>query len=592
MADRKDFYVGELVTQAKLDAAFDQLEAADRAQTADSSFTGIYAGLGVVQHAGTPDLTVDVAAGTAYAPGGERMRAAVLTRVNCAADRDGISTAVTLNTESRIVSVIMRPDRLLSAPEIDASNATVYTQRTESYAIEVVQGAQATVPIAPAIPAGSVLLADITLIHNQTQILNASIATTGRRQDAFTLTGSPFAVRTGTAKQAMQDIVTRYNNHVGGSVDTHPAGDIIYGGSGFWADGSTTVATGPVDDAISEIVSDLASTTSGDSGAQRIGVPQDVTVSPTLAAGTLLARLAALRLATNLYYAGGPAWADSSSGPSAGTVEVAIDTIVSTLAASTGSAKVGMAAVGNFTAGTIQAAIAQLAATTSNNDGARRIGTETISGSPESLAGVTTRAQLTELLGHVNNRTRRAQPEAVTGAWTFEDITATSTYRYKYASRTVTRTQTGRMWNGNSGTMDDGEKIVVAGHDTTPQMAVQVLHLPHGQVLNEVKFWHNRFDSVNMPGTAKVKGQVVKKKIDDSSSTVLIGSLTEDPAANTTAYNPHHGFSVSGLSETIDTENYRYYVTFTGEEGTNHQSTTWYGTTTTCTVTSQDEHQG
>lgn len=403
MSDRKDAFTGQLVTQQFYDQCFDQVEAADRAQTSDSGFTGIYEGLGVAQHAGTPDLTVDVSVGTAYAPAGERMRNAVLERINCAVDRDGISTTVTGALNGRIISVIARPDRVLSDPQTDAASQQVYTQRTESLVIEVVQGSEAVVPSAPAIPAGSTLLADIQLTFGMTEILTASIATTGsaaRRQDAFLLTGSTFFVRTGKAKQAMQDIVTRYNNHVEGGGDQHEAGDLVYGGSGFWADGSTTVGNGTVDTAISEVVSDLASMSTADAGEQRIGCEQDVSIAANiLAASTLRARLRAIRLATNLYYAGGPTWADSSAGPVAGTVEAAIDSIVSTIAASTGAAKMGMAAVGNFTAGTTQAMIAQLAATTASNDGAKRIGTQ----SSGNFAGVTVRAQIDELTGTGSN---------------------------------------------------------------------------------------------------------------------------------------------------------------------------------------------
>lgn len=418
MSDRKDFISGELVTQQRLDAAFADLEIADRNMTADAGFVGIFSGLGVTEN-GSPNLTVNVATGTAYAPAGERMRAGTGTNVNCALDRDGVSTAVTNPINTRILAIVMRPDRILSDPQEDAGGDTVYTQRTESYSIEVIQGAEGAPAVAPSIDSDAVLLADVTLINAQTQILNASITSNDRRDDQIVVAGSPFALRRGKMLDAFSDVVARYNNHVGGFADAHEAGDITYGGSGFWADGTTVVATGPVEDAISEIVSDLAGTSGGDAGTNKIGASEDASVSPTLAASTLQARLVALRLATNHYYTGGPTWADSSSGPAAGTVEAAIDSVVSTIAASTGAAKMGMAAVGNFDAGTVQAMVAQLAATTSSDDGALRIGAQTVAGSPDSLAGVTARGQLSELLTLVNARVRKAEAETISGANTF-----------------------------------------------------------------------------------------------------------------------------------------------------------------------------
>ena len=419
MSDRKDAFQGQLITAQFYDACFEQLETADRNMTADAGFVGIYSGLGVTQN-GSPNLTVNVATGTAYAPAGERMRAGTTTNVNCAIDRDGISTAVTNPINTRILAIVMRPDRVLSDPQEDAGGDTVYTQRTESYSIEVIQGAEGAPAVAPSIDADAVLLADVTLINGQTQILNASIATNDRRDDQIVVAGSPLALRVGKVPDAFSAVVARYNNHVGGFADAHDSGDVSYGGSGFWADGSTTVAAGPVDTAISEIVSDLASTTTSDAGGQRIGVQQDASVAPTIAASTLQARLVALRLATNHYYTGGPAWADSSSGPASGTVEAAIDSIVSTIAASTGAQKMGMAAVGNFGAGTVQAMVAQLAATTSSNDGALRIGAQTVVGSPDSLAGTTARGQLSELLTLVNARVRKASAETITAKMTFD----------------------------------------------------------------------------------------------------------------------------------------------------------------------------
>ncbi|RTL16317.1 MAG: hypothetical protein EKK55_24520 [Rhodocyclaceae bacterium] len=389
----RDWYTGQLVAQEEMDDAFAQLEAADRDVVADGGATGIYSGLGVTEKSGGANLTVDVATGTAYGPSGERMRAGSTANVNCAVDKNGVTTTVTVNIEQRILSVIMTPDRTLDDPRTDATNSTVYWIRNEAYRIELIQGAQAVVATPPAIPAGSILLADITRLFGQTQILNADINLTGRRQDQIAITGSPFGVRRGKVKDAFSDVVGRYNSHVTGGLDQHNASDIVYGGSGFWADGSTTVAAGQLGPAISEIVSDLASMAASDAGGQRVGIDQDDSVgSNVLGAATLKSRLQAMRLATALFYAGSPAWADASV-IAAGTIEAAIDAIPTALGGTAGGQRVGMAAVGNFSNGTLQGGFAALAATTPGVDGLSKIGAQAVG----NFTGATARAQITEL---------------------------------------------------------------------------------------------------------------------------------------------------------------------------------------------------
>lgn len=608
MSDRKDFYTGELVTQNRMDSAFDQLEVADRAMTADAGVVGIYEGLGVAQHAGTPDLTVDVSVGTAYATAGERMRAAILERIDISVDRDGISTTIVGALNSRIISVVVRPDRILSDPQTDASSATVYTQRTESYVIEVIQGAEAVSPTAPAIPSDCILLADINRTFVATQIFTADIVISGyaaRRQDAFNLPGTTFGIRTGKVKTALQTFLNRYNLHIEGGADLHDAGDVAYLGSGFWADGFTVVSAGGMDDAITEIVSDLASTGGTDSGEQRIGCEQDNSIgSNVIAASTLKARLQAIRLATNLYYAGSGVWADSSTGIAAGTVEAALDSIVSVIAASTGAAKMGMAAVGNFTAGTVQAAVAQLAATTSSNDGAKRIGTQ----GSGNFAGTTVRAQIDELIqttstndgakrigaqavaGSYTAGTVRSQldelisgTQAVTGAKTFSDLTIAGTAKVKYVSRSITRAQGALLYNPITNVWDVGSINIAADAVGTQDLE----RIPDGATLTAVTTYHNRDNSGVMPGQRVILGLWKQNIVTGVLS--AIGIVTTDPNATLGSYEPHHGFAITGLSEVIDRTAYTYYAVLSGETGADKTFTQWFGCTATFDVAHQDE---
>lgn len=421
MSDRKEFFVGELVTDTAVNQAFDQVEAADRALVADSATYGIIEGLAVAQHSGTPNLTVDVTLGTAYATAGERMRVGGNTNLDCSVDRDGISTTVTVNVNSRIVSVILRPDRVLSDPQQDATSTTVYFQRTESYALEVIQGSEATIPVAPTIPAGSILVADIIRTYGQTQILNASISAgsliSHRRQDVYVLTGTPLNVRAGKPKAAMQAIVARYNDHVNGLADPHDAGGVDYLGSGSWADAGAGLPAGPLDEALDAVPATLGSTSSLNSGVRKIGAEAHTLGGVTISSGTLYSWLTSLRVAGNIIYNGSGTWADSSSGLAAADLETTIDSLVSTLAATTAAAKLGMAAVGSFANGTIQGGFAALTSTSTSSDGSRLIGVQ----SQASQWSSGTLLSVLQWLGTAQAKTWTAQQTIGGGNWLFYD---------------------------------------------------------------------------------------------------------------------------------------------------------------------------
>lgn len=191
MADMFDFHYRQKVTEDELNAAFEELEQAERSIVKDLEFTGVYSGLVVTQHT-TPNLTVDVSAGGAYDPNGQRIAVGTTQTVNVAADSNAASTAVATPGNARVVSVFAVFARVLSDPRVDGNGDTVYFSRAESFTFRVVQGAEALLgaEVAPALAADAILLADIRLVHNTTQVLNAAINpyVTNRRQD-FDLVG-------------------------------------------------------------------------------------------------------------------------------------------------------------------------------------------------------------------------------------------------------------------------------------------------------------------------------------------------------------------------------------------------------------------
>ncbi len=188
MSLRFDFYFKQPVTEGEMDAAFAGLEQADRDLAVDTLNTGIFANAVVTQHTPTADLTVDVSGpGTAYSPLGERMFFAPNQTVDLSVDNLSVSTSVGSPGNAKIVSLFLKFDRTLSDPRTDGGGNPIDFRQDESFQFFVTQGAEATSgsEVPPALESDGILLADITLIFAQTQILNADIDT-ARRQDAVT----------------------------------------------------------------------------------------------------------------------------------------------------------------------------------------------------------------------------------------------------------------------------------------------------------------------------------------------------------------------------------------------------------------------
>lgn len=331
MANRRDYYFRQKVTEAELDAGFEGLEAADRAIAVDIGFYGVAAGMAVSQKSGTPNLTVDVSGpGVAYSKAGERIFFSGLQNVNLAADDAAVNTAVAAPGNSRVVSLFVEFDRLLSDPRIDGNSVTVFFQRNESFAFSVVAGAEATTGLEapPALDPNKILLADITLAYGQTQILNSHVST-ARREALLAVLASPIYIFAGTVKEAFSQLLEALNNHVTGAANRHPASQIDYGGSGNWANAVAGIAAGTVEASIDAVVAALAATvTTG--GGDRIG-----------------------QRALTATWAGGGTF-------TAGTVWSHINKIVSDLAAGAGAAKIGTTPAGDISASTVQTALDEL----------------------------------------------------------------------------------------------------------------------------------------------------------------------------------------------------------------------------------------
>ena len=375
MANRKDFYFRQRVTEAELDSAFADLEQADHDLAADLGFSGVLTNAVVSAHAPVPDLTVDVSGpGSILDPLGQRVFFSALQNVNVAQDENGVATTVSAAGKEKVVSVFARFDRALSDPRVDGNSLTVFFKRDESFEIVVAQGAEAPAgtAIPPPLRSDAVLLADVTRSYGQTQILSAAIST-ARRQDAFTATGSPRSVRRGRLRDAIADVLGFYNAHVSGTADQHPPTGGTYGGGGNWADGTTNPAT-TVEGQLDKIITDLA----GSSGGLKVGAGSTTGTPNSLVAGSVKSQIDALltlinelsqgpgsTAAATVSWAGGGNWADGTTNP-ATSVEAQLDKMIADLAGSSGAPKIGAAATfgspNSLGAGTVKSQIDTLLA--------------------------------------------------------------------------------------------------------------------------------------------------------------------------------------------------------------------------------------
>ena len=413
MANLLEFWLNLLVTPAHLNTVQDNLQAADRAMLVDAAFGGVFYGLTVTERSGTPNLSVDVSAGAAYDVDGARCRTPSTQNVPVDEDSDGTPTAVAGVGNEKWVSVSIRFKRETSSPYVDGNSVPGNFVQDEGYEWVVKQGAEAGLGLAarPALVVDAVLLADVKLVHGQTQVVNANISTT-RRQLPFDLAGSVHTLRAGRvggSGGALEQLLGWLDGHISGSADKHAASAIGYGGGPTWADGTTNPAT-TAELQFDKIVSDL-STTNGAAKVRSSGWSIGVV---TVTASNVYTQLQLLAAADNHSYLGGGTWADGATNP-ATSVEAQLDKIVSDLAAtasSGGLAKVGCGARTAWLGGRANPATTSFAALNkiivdlglqdAGDDGMERVGGEARTGTLRSLAAGSAASQTTELLAYAD----------------------------------------------------------------------------------------------------------------------------------------------------------------------------------------------
>lgn len=182
---KKSFYKnGISIGNTELDEIYDNAGDADALHMADIHGSGIVTGLGVTENSPTPDLTIDVAAGTGFTGQGKRVNVGSAQAVDCTTDRDSNSIIPSAGNE-RYISIVGKHDRALSDPVTDPVDGTLYTTEDDSFTLEVVSGAEAATGTAtrPTIATDEVLLADIGPIDSTTTQLTTALILDSRLVD-------------------------------------------------------------------------------------------------------------------------------------------------------------------------------------------------------------------------------------------------------------------------------------------------------------------------------------------------------------------------------------------------------------------------
>ena len=299
MADMRDFYYRQKVSEGELDSAFSGLETADKNAAIDFDFAarddpdpsakgnhgGIMWGWGLALSGGM-DVTIQPGAG--YDEDGQRVATTAVQVLNCSNDGYTAIGAGGLPTGSdtdpgvgneRWLSVFIVFDRSLSDARYDGYNNLVYFARDESFKFRVKAGPTGVLGSNPSKPArefGEILLDDVRVTNSGGTPSIAAIdlgVTTRRKEYYFDYTGSnsPLAPLTsdplsikgkGNPRDVMAATIELLNDHVGGVAHNHSGQHVGWTSAGhLWADNETgTMGTAA---AISEglwyAIDDLAS---------------------------------------------------------------------------------------------------------------------------------------------------------------------------------------------------------------------------------------------------------------------------------------------------------------------------------------------
>lgn len=140
-------------------------------------------------------------------------------------------------------------------------------------------------------------------------------------------------------------------------------------------------------------------------------------------------------------------------------------------------------------------------------------------------------------------------------------------------SEAIERVQDGYLLNETTGVVSEPGSGGTLGAN---EAIVQTLRAPHGATITGIQVYIDRSNTGTFPGTAKVRLSIRKTNITTGIDSTF-GGPTEDPETNITAYQAHHGFGITGLSEVVNKETTVYNARISGESGANATSVVVYG---------------
>lgn len=268
--NRYDFYFEQMVTESQMDQSFTWAEEADwlirqssiLGRTTPTEPRGaVHWGANVTQNA-SPDLNVLVSAGACTDPTGRHTSWDSQQLVDCSVDYLSAPTAVVSSGNEKYLGLFSLWNRDLTDPTSDGNGLTVYFQQFDSFILRVVQGSEALAGTAtpPPTPSDSIRLSNIKLAYGDTQILNSDIVVDLAgylRDDYVRVNGTNLSnFIYGNPADAIAQLFTYIDQFSDG-------GSIAFSGTSDWHDASGPLSSSNVQDAINEIVSDLAQDNAG-----------------------------------------------------------------------------------------------------------------------------------------------------------------------------------------------------------------------------------------------------------------------------------------------------------------------------------------
>jgi hypothetical protein len=204
--DRRDFYFGQLLSQAELDDAFDAAELADKNTVVDflgQGFVITPSNPATAIENAVPNLGARVSQFKGYDESGRRISnerhsyqngsdvgvPSPYVSIDLSTDHLGASTSVLFGGNERTVTVFVEFERDESDPRIDDNSNPVNFVQEESAKYVVVQSAEALVgnSVAPVAGANQLTLFDVVLTFGQTQVLTGDIDLSRRDDFVFAI---------------------------------------------------------------------------------------------------------------------------------------------------------------------------------------------------------------------------------------------------------------------------------------------------------------------------------------------------------------------------------------------------------------------